>query len=101
MFDAASHMEMMRFPELFCGFPSRRGTAPVLYPVACAPQAWASVVPFALLQACLGLDLCFASREIRFHNPHLPKFLEELEIRDLELAGAHATIALRRAAPHP
>ena len=50
-------MEMMRFPELFCGFPRRRGTAPVLYPVACAPQAWASVVPFALLQACLGLEM--------------------------------------------
>jgi hypothetical protein len=55
LFDAAAHMDMMRFPELFCGFPRRRGTAPVLYPVACAPQAWASVVPFALLQACLGV----------------------------------------------
>jgi glycogen debranching enzyme len=96
LFDAAAHMEMMRFPELFCGFPRRRGTAPVLYPVACAPQAWASVVPFALLQACLGLDLCFAKREIRFHNPQLPRFLEEIEIRDLELAGASVNLRLRR-----
>jgi glycogen debranching enzyme len=96
LFDAATHMEMMRFPELFCGFPRRRGTAPVLYPVACAPQAWASVVPFALLQACLGLDLCFTRREIRFHNPQLPRFLEEIEIRDLELAGASVNLRLRR-----
>lgn len=96
LFDAAAHMEMMRFPELFCGFPRRRGTAPVLYPVACAPQAWASVVPFALLQACLGLDLCFAKREIRFHNPQLPRFLEEIEINDLELAGARVNLRLRR-----
>jgi len=96
LFDAAAHMEMMRFPELFCGFPRRRGTAPVLYPVACAPQAWASVVPFALLQACLGLDLCFAKREIRFHNPQLPRFLEEIEIKDLELAGARVNLRLRR-----
>ena len=56
------HMEMMRFPELFCGFPRRRGIAPVLYPVACAPQAWASVVPFALLQASLGLEMYFEKR---------------------------------------
>ena len=56
LFDAAGHMELMRFPELFCGFPRRRGTAPTLYPVACAPQAWASAAPFALLEACLGLD---------------------------------------------
>jgi glycogen debranching enzyme len=96
LFDAAAHMEMMRFPELFCGFPRRRGTAPVLYPVACAPQAWASVVPFALLQACLGLDLCFAKREIRFHNPQLPKFLEEIQIQGLELAGASVNLRLRR-----
>jgi len=96
LFDAAAHMDMMRFPELFCGFPRRRGTAPVLYPVACAPQAWASVVPFALLQACLGLDLCFAKREIRFYNPQLPKFLEEIHIHDLELAGARVNLRLRR-----
>jgi glycogen debranching enzyme len=100
MFDAASHMEMMRFPELFCGFPRRRGTAPVLYPVACAPQAWASVVPFALLQACLGLEMDFAKREIRFHNPQLPKFLEEIRINDLELAGAKVNLRLRRRGSH-
>ncbi|MBW8708984.1 MAG: amylo-alpha-1,6-glucosidase [Alphaproteobacteria bacterium] len=99
LFDAATHMEMMRFPELFCGFPRRRGVAPVLYPVACAPQAWASVVPFALLQACLGLELCHARREIRFNNPQLPR-LEEIEINDLELAGANVNLRLRRRGAH-
>ncbi|HEY2009809.1 MAG TPA: amylo-alpha-1,6-glucosidase [Rhizomicrobium sp.] len=96
LFEASVHMDLMRFPELFCGFPRRRGTPPTLYPVACAPQAWASVVPFALLQACLGLDLCHAKREIRFHNPQLPKFLEELHINDLELAGAQVNLRLHR-----
>ena len=100
LFDAAVHMEMMRFPELFCGFPRRRGVAPVLYPVACAPQAWASVVPFALLQACLGLEMDFAKREIRFHNPQLPKFLEEIRINDLELADASVNLRLRRRGAH-
>jgi len=96
LFDAATHMEMMRFPELFCGFPRRRGVAPVLYPVACAPQAWASVVPFALLQACLGLDMCFARREIRFDNPQLPAFLEKIAINDLALGDASVNLHLRR-----
>ncbi|HET7086556.1 MAG TPA: amylo-alpha-1,6-glucosidase [Rhizomicrobium sp.] len=100
LFDAASHMEMMRLPELFCGFPRRRGIAPVLYPVACAPQAWASVAPFALLQACLGLELDVARREIRFHNPQLPKFLEEIRINDLEVGGASVNLRLRRRGAH-
>lgn len=96
LFGAATHMEMMRFPELFCGFPRRRGTAPTLYPVACAPQAWASVVPFALLQASLGLEIHFARKEIRFNNPQLPKFLEEIHIHDLALDDASVNLRLRR-----
>jgi glycogen debranching enzyme len=96
LFAAAGHMEMMRFPELFCGFPRRRGTAPVSYPVACAPQAWACVVPFALLQACLGIEICFEAREIRFDNPQLPKFLEDITIKDLAMGDASVTLRLRR-----
>jgi glycogen debranching enzyme len=100
LFDAGAHMEMMRFPELFCGFPRRRGMAPVLYPVACAPQAWASVVPFALLQACLGLEMDCTKREIRFHNPQLPRFMEEIRINDLELDNASVNLRLRRRGAH-
>jgi glycogen debranching enzyme len=96
LFGAATHMEMMRFPELFCGFPRRRGTAPTLYPVACAPQAWASVVPFALLQASLGLEINFARKQIRFDNPQLPAFLEEIHIHDLALDDASVNLRLRR-----
>ena len=96
LFDAASHIELMRFPELFCGFPRRRGTAPTLYPVACAPQAWAGATPFALLEACLGIVCDHQRREIRFHNPVLPKFLEEIRINNLSLDGASADLRLRR-----
>lgn len=96
LFGAATHMDTMRFPELFCGFPRRRGAAPTLYPVACAPQAWASVVPFALLQASLGLELNFARKEICFNNPQLPQFLEEIHIHDLALGEASVNLRLRR-----
>ncbi|WP_293900141.1 glycogen debranching N-terminal domain-containing protein, partial [Phenylobacterium sp.] len=40
LFEAATLLEM-RLPELFCGFPRAAGEAPVAYPVACLPQAWA------------------------------------------------------------
>ena len=54
LFDAATYMDLRRLPELFCGFQRGRGRGPTLYPVACAPQAWASATPFPLMQACLG-----------------------------------------------
>ena len=56
LFDAATYMELRRLPELFCGFQRGRGRGPTLYPVACAPQAWASATPFTLLEASLGLQ---------------------------------------------
>jgi glycogen debranching enzyme len=96
LFEAAIHMDLMRFPELFCGFPRRRGAAPTLYPVACQPQAWASVVPFALLEACLGVTVDRRRREIRFHSPQLPRFLEEVCIQDLAVNDSSADLRLRR-----
>ena len=35
--------------------PAQRATHPTLYPVACAPQAWAAGAVYLLVQACLGL----------------------------------------------
>ena len=40
LFEAATYMDLRRLPELFCGF-RREQRGPTLYPVACAPQAWA------------------------------------------------------------
>ena len=48
----AQFVDLHRLPELFCGFPRRPGEGPTLYPVACAPQAWAAGAVFMLLQAC-------------------------------------------------
>src|SRR3546814_13558099 len=55
MFDAAAYMDLRRLPELFCGFARKQRKGPTAYPVACAPQAWATVPPPALLQASPGL----------------------------------------------
>jgi len=96
LFDAASYMDLRRLPELFCGFRRERKRGPVLYPVACAPQAWASGAPFTLLEAALGLEFDAARGEIRLRDPRLPEFLNEVVLRDLKLGASSVDLRLRR-----
>jgi glycogen debranching enzyme len=96
LFTAATYMDQRRLPELFCGFQRQRGHGPTLYPVACSPQAWASAAPFTLLQASLGLEFDPFRGEIRLRNPRLPKFLDEVMLRDLRLSAASADLRVRR-----
>jgi glycogen debranching enzyme len=96
LFDAATYMEMRRLPELFCGFQRGRGRGPTLYPVACAPQAWASATPFTLIEASLGLQFDPAADEIRLHNPRLPSFLDEIVLRNLQLKQSSVDLKVRR-----
>ncbi len=100
LFAAASYMDLRRLPELFCGFRRRRGAGPTLYPVACAPQAWASGAPFLLLQSCLGLEFNPFERSIRFRNPRLPAFADEVTLRNIGFDQAKVDVALRRVGEH-
>jgi glycogen debranching enzyme len=96
LFQAASYMDLRRLPELFCGFAWRGLTAPTLYPVACAPQAWASATVFALVQASLGLRFDQSGEEVRFDRPMLPDFLDQLHLRGLQAKHGVADVLLRR-----
>jgi len=96
LFDAATYMDLRRLPELFCGFRREKGRGPTLYPVACAPQAWASATPFTLLEAALGLEFDAARGEIRLRNPRLPAFLNEVVLRDLQLGPSSVDLRVRR-----
>jgi glycogen debranching enzyme len=96
LFDAATYMDLRRLPELFCGFRREKGRGPTLYPVACAPQAWASATPFTLLEAALGLEFDAAHGEIRLRNPRLPAFLNEVVLRDLQLGASSVDLRVRR-----
>jgi glycogen debranching enzyme len=96
LFDAASYMDLRRLPELFCGFQRERRRGPTLYPVACAPQAWASATPFTLLEAALGIEFDVQRGEIRLRNPRLPAFLNEVILRDLQLGDSSVDLRLRR-----
>jgi glycogen debranching enzyme len=94
--DAAAYMDLRRLPELFCGFRREKRRGPTLYPVACAPQAWASATPFTLLEAALGLEFDAARGEIRLRNPHLPAFLNEVVLRDLKLGPSSVDLRVSR-----
>jgi glycogen debranching enzyme len=97
IFDAARHMDLNRLPELFCGFHRRPdGSGPTLYPVACSPQAWASAAPYLLLSGALGLEIRANERLVRFENPQLPAFLDELRIEGLSVNDAHADLLITR-----
>ena len=96
LFDAASYMDLRRLPELFCGFQREKRRGPTLYPVACAPQAWASATPFSLLEAALGLEFDVGRGEIRLRDPRLPAFLNEVVLRDLQLGASSVDLRIRR-----
>jgi glycogen debranching enzyme len=96
LFDAATYMDLRRLPELFCGFRREKGRGPTLYPVACAPQAWASATPFTLLEAALGLEFDARRGEIRLRNPRLPEFLNEVILRELRLGPSSVDLCVRR-----
>jgi len=94
---ASRHVELQRMPELFCGFHKRAdGSGPTLYPVACAPQAWAAGAVFLMLKACLGISVVTTKPEIRLSRPALPSVLNELRIYNLQVGTSAVDLAFRR-----
>ena len=96
LFEAGTYFDLWRMPELFCGFAQEPGEGPILYPVACAPQAWSAASVFLLLQACLGLEINGPERQICFNQPQLPASCGELRIHNFEVAGATVDLLLVR-----
>jgi glycogen debranching enzyme len=92
MFESAAQFEM-RLPELFCGFAREPGDAPVPYPVACLPQAWAAGSVFMMLQACLGLTVDGERGVIEIKDPRLPIGIDHFAL--LRLAVGAETVDLR------
>ena len=98
LFDASLYIDLRRLPELFCGFPRRRGQGPTFYPVACSPQAWAATALPATLQAALGVGFDPGTRTVTFSNPSLPEFLQEVTLYNLAIGDARLSVVFRRVA---
>ncbi|HEV2328332.1 MAG TPA: amylo-alpha-1,6-glucosidase [Verrucomicrobiae bacterium] len=96
LFDASQFMELVRLPELYCGFERRDGEGPTLYPVACNPQAWSSAAAFFVLQAALGARIDAEAHRLYFDNPHLPESVRRLEIKNLKINSSIVDISLIR-----
>jgi len=96
LFDAATYFDLHRIPELFCGFPRDEGQGPILYPVACAPQAWSAAAVFLMLQACLGLRINALESKVSMVGPFLPPFLSRARIMNLSVGGASVDLLLVR-----
>jgi glycogen debranching enzyme len=64
--------------------------------LACLPQAWSAAAPFYLLQSCIGLAFETESRRIVFEKPALPRFLDEVVLRGVNVGFHKTDIALRR-----
>jgi glycogen debranching enzyme len=96
MLDLSQAVSLHRLPELLCGFHRRREEQPILYPVACAPQAWAAGAVYLLVQSALGMQIDAARRRITFQQPSLPSTLERLQLTNLVVGGARVDLLLER-----
>jgi glycogen debranching enzyme len=99
LLDAAAGFPQYRLPELFAGFSREDYEAPVPYPVACQPQAWAAgSIPY-LLVSSLGLVADGLSRTLRIRRPLLPRQLDTLHVDGLRVADATVDLHFERVHP--
>jgi glycogen debranching enzyme len=96
LFDAACAFPYYRLPELFCGEARSAHHAPVPYPVACQPQAWAAGALPMMLHAVLGLHPNAAARELRVVRPQLPHWLDHVHVKGLRVGRGHVDLSFRR-----
>lgn len=80
-----------RLPELFCGFDRAELPAPVGYPTACSPQAWAAATPLALLAALLDLQPDAEGGAVRAANA-LPEQWGRVRLASLAVGRARVDI---------
>jgi glycogen debranching enzyme len=73
-----------------------QGAEPVLYPVSCSPQAWASGALFMLLQAATGLLPDAPAGALYIREPILPPFLRELVIKGLRIGRSRVALQFTR-----
>jgi glycogen debranching enzyme len=95
LFEAAA-LFGLRLPELFCGFERAPGEAPVAYPVACLPQAWAAGSVFMMLQSCLGVRIDAARQRLLIDRPRLPLGIESIQVGNLAIGAGRVDLSFQR-----
>jgi glycogen debranching enzyme len=90
LLEAAEYSEG-RLPELFCGFDREHFAAPVPYPTACSPQAWAATTPIFLVTNLMRYYPHVSVGGL-WMDPVLPKSYGDLHIINAPMAGGRITI---------
>jgi glycogen debranching enzyme len=96
LIEAAQSFPDLRLPELFCGFARDEVGAPVAYPVACSPQAWAAAAPFSFIRTMLGLRADASARRLELMRPTLPEWLTKLTITGLPIGDDSVDLLVHR-----
>ena len=96
LLDAAAGAADQRLPELFGGQPRGDEAAPVPYPVACRPQAWAAGALPHLGAAALGLVPEGLDGRLTIRRPLLPHGTGAAHVRGLRIAGARVDLRVER-----
>lgn len=96
MFEAAAMFDYGRLPEVFSGHQrDEQHPFPALYPKTNWPQAWSSSAMFLMVQSMLGL-YPYAPLNILIVDPHLPEWLPELTVSNLDVGKAVVSIRFYR-----
>ncbi len=95
--EEASHLALMlvqaaeafqyRLPEVFAGFAREETGAPVEYPTASRPQAWAAGAPLLALRTALGLDVVGGILQI---DPHLSQGWGRVQLENIAVGAKEA-----------
>ena len=95
-FEAARHFDLLRLPELFCGFKRRGRETPLQCPVACSPHSGSAAAPFLMMQSVLGVGIDALDGQIVLAHPMLPDGLNEVSVRGLSVGEASVDFTVRR-----
>ena len=96
LLDMTFEQPYQRPPELFCGYERQGNDAPVRYPVACSPQAWATGSIFQLLQLMVNLVPDAPNNCLRIIDPVLPESIQHLSLHNLRVGPTLLNLEFER-----
>jgi glycogen debranching enzyme len=96
LLDMTLQQPYQRPPELFCGYERNSDSAPVQYPVACTPQAWATGSIFQLLQMMVNLVPDTQNNCLRIIDPALPESINRLSLHNLRVGSTLLDLEFER-----
>ena len=94
--DMTKRQPYQRPPELFCGYDRIDDNAPVQYPVACSPQAWATGSVFQLIQMIVNLVPDAPGNYLRIIDPALPESINYLSLQNLRVGSTLLDLEFER-----